>query len=229
MSSMWNLLIKRQNIIRWLQAAGSVGVALTAVAAVTVAVMAATPEPADMKLANSVVDSSDQIAGDGVTIQVYQSDDSARFVPPLDGNPLTHEWFHSWTAGYKITGPKAKNFAGHVAIGYLVGYPVSFNGRLSFDWKTPSLALNLCPLGCGPSVGDLVPQLGVDLAVQNGPGIQSVVAAQGDVQGPEGVLHVSNLHGTATGVVGQLRLRPYVTIQAAHGDQVTTYGPTFTN
>jgi hypothetical protein len=238
--------MKQRNAARWLRTVGSLGGTLATVAAITLvvvtehpdnavkpanAVVTSTPvKPADaVKPTDTVVNSTDQIVGDGVTIEVSQSDTTVQFVPPLDGNPLTHEWFHTMTAGYKITGPKASTFAGHISIGYLVGYPATFNARVAFDWKTPSLSYTLCATGCGPSVGDLIPQLGVELSVQNGPGVQSVVAAQGEVQGPEGQVHISNLHGTVTGVMGQVRLRPYVTIQAAHGDEVTTYGPTFTN
>jgi len=216
-------------VIRMLRPMGSLVGVLALACAVTLAVddpkVGVTIDPTA-----SVMDSSDQtIGGDGLTVEVSQSDTSVRFVPPLDGNPFTREWFHSETAGYRISGAKAKTFAGHISIGYLVGYPASFNGRLSFDWKTPSLNFSVVPGGVGPFFGDLIPQLGVDLSLGNGPGVASVVAAQGDIQGPGGSVHVSNMHGTVTGVVGQLNVRPYVTVQSSHGDEITTYGRAWTS
>lgn len=220
--------MKQKSAARWLQTAGSLGLRLTTIA--TLALVAVTVRAnADVQPAPVAPDSSDHMVTDGLTVEVSQSGTNVQFVPPLDGNPLTREWFHSLTAGYKATGPKAAAFAGHIAIGYLVGYPATLNGKVSFDWKTPSLNATLCPSGCGPGVGDLVPQLGAEVSVQNGPGVQSVVAAQGDVQGPEGQVRVNNLHGSVTGVMGPMRLRPYVTIQVAHGDEVTTFGQTYTS
>lgn len=179
--------------------------------------------------ASAQVNSSDQvIGGDGLTVRAIQSDTDIRFVPPLDGNMFTHEWFHSEVAGYSVTGPKAADWHGHISIGYLVGYPASFTGRLIFEWHTPSLAFAICPQ-CGPIIGDLIPQAGVDIGVGNGPGVVSVTTAQGDVQGAGGSVRVANLHGTVTGVVGQLNIRPFVTIVGPHGDSITTYGPVWSN
>ena len=94
--------------------------------------------------ANAAVDSSNSIVdGKGNTLTATQSDTSINFVQPLDGNPLTREWFHNGVASYTVSGPDAEAFGGGMTIGYQVGYPATLNGQITFNYSTPSLSFDL--------------------------------------------------------------------------------------
>ncbi|MFD5176799.1 MspA family porin [Nocardia sp. NPDC058379] len=178
--------------------------------------------------AGAAVDSSNSVLdGHDRTVEAVQSHTRIDFVAPLDGNPLTREWFHSGEASYLVTGPDAADWTGRLTIGYQVGYPATLDGRLKFEWSTPSLGVEVG--GSGPTVklDGLIPRAGVELAVGFGPGIREVEVAGGDIAGTEGVLRLSGFHGTVTGVLGQTNVRPFVKIVTATGDTVVTYGRTF--
>ncbi|MRH88246.1 porin [Nocardia sp. SYP-A9097] len=162
------------------------------------------------------------------TVEAILSDTHVSFVPPLDGNPLSREWFHDGRAAFRISGPDASSWSGHITMGYQVGYPATLDGRIKFQWWTPSLGLEI---GNDPKidVNSLIPQLGLELAVGFGPGIQTVEAAGGDISGADGYIQMSGFHGTVTGVLGQTTIRPWVKIVSGNGDSVTTYGPLWTN
>lgn len=173
--------------------------------------------------ANAAVDSSNSIVdGTGNTLTVTQADTAINFVQPLDGNPLTREWYHNGVASYSVSGPDAAAFGGGITIGYQVGYPATFNGQITFNYSTPSLSIDSDGT---PSVGNLIPSLGLSMGVGFGPGIQDIKAATGAVTGDNGSIRIGNFHGTVTGVVGETTIRPYVTLVSSKGDSVTTYGP----
>ncbi len=72
------------------------------------------------------IDSSSIVLdGKNRTVEAVQSDTRIDFVAPLDGNPLTREWFHSGAASYLVTGPEAEAWSGHLIVGYQVGYPAT--------------------------------------------------------------------------------------------------------
>ncbi|QLY34519.1 MspA family porin [Nocardia huaxiensis] len=168
--------------------------------------------------ANSIVDRQ------GRTVEAIQMDTNFQFVAPLDGNPLTREWFHNGKACFKVSGPKADDWSGTITVGYQVGFPATLNGKLRFQWSTPSLGLEL---DGDPSVniGDLIPRAGVEVEVGFGPGIETIEAASGDISGTDGFIQMSGFHGTVTGVLGQVSIRPWVKIVTSNGDTVITYGP----
>lgn len=170
---------------------------------------------------NSVVDRQNR------TVEAIQSDTRIDFVAPLDGNPLTREWFHNGTASYKVSGQHAQDWDGEITIGYQVGYPATLDGKIRFQWWTPSLGIELDD-SPGVNLGQLIPQAGVELAVGFGPGIQTVEAASGDVSGIEGFIRMSGFHGTVSGVLGQVTIRPWVRVVSDNGDTVITYGPLWT-
>ncbi|MBF6180287.1 Porin MspC precursor [Nocardia otitidiscaviarum] len=170
---------------------------------------------------SSILDRQDR------TVEAIQSDTRIDFVPPLDGNPLTREWFHHGTASYRISGPHAEDWEGHITIGYQVGYPATLDGKIRFQWWTPSLGVELDD-SPGVNLGGLIPQAGIELAVGFGPGIQTVEAAGGDVFGSEGFIRMSGMHATVSGVIGQVTIRPWVRVVSAGGDAVITYGPLWT-
>ncbi|WP_024804663.1 MspA family porin [Nocardia sp. BMG51109] len=205
------------NAIRRAAGRGSV---VAAALAVGVAV-ALGPATAGVDSASSIVDRGNR------TVEAVQSDTRIDFVPPLDGNPLTREWFHQGRAGFRISGPGAEDWRGHVTIGYMVGYPATLNGKITFRYQTPGLGAEL---GTEPKlqVFDLIPQIGVEIEAGFGPGIESIDCAGGDVSGSDGYLRMSGFHGTVTGVLGQTTIRPFVRLVGADGDTVVTYGPLWT-
>ncbi|OAK55260.1 MspA family porin [Rhodococcoides kyotonense] len=192
--------------------------------------------------ASAAVDSSNTVVdANGNTITVTLSDTFLNSVPPLDGNPLTREWFANGVAGWEVTGPDADDFEGTVAIGYQVGYPASLGGSVSVSWATPSLSLGF---GTSPDAEDvtglignidLIPQATAELEIAPGPGIVDATAASGNIQGTEGdaagasgTIQVANAHGTATGILGNVRVRPYVSVTSSTGDVAVTYGVPWT-
>ncbi|WP_141717454.1 MspA family porin [Nocardia altamirensis] len=180
--------------------------------------------------ATAVVDSSSNIIDQkNRSIEATQSDTRIDFVPPLDGNPLTREWFHQGEASFKVAGPNAEDWRGHITIGYQVGYPASLTGRLKFGYSTPDLGVDL---GGDPGallkLNGLLPRAGIEIEVGFGPGIQTVECAGGDISGAEGFIRMSGFHGTVTGVVGQTTIRPFVKVVSASGDYVITYGRLWT-
>ncbi|MFE3258711.1 MspA family porin [Nocardia sp. NPDC059091] len=192
--------------------------ATVAVAGTISLVLSGGASSAAVDAANSIVDQH------GRTVQAISADTKIDFVPPLDGNPLTREWFHSGKACFKVDLPAGDPWTGHIALGYQVGYPATLSGKLEFQYQTPGLELEI---GNDPKadVFNLIPTLGVTLDVGFGPGIQSVDAAGGDVSGTEGCITMSGFHGTVSGVLGTTTIRPFVRLVSSSGDTVVAYGP----
>ncbi|WP_246023681.1 MspA family porin [Nocardia yunnanensis] len=167
---------------------------------------------------NSIVDQQ------GRTVQAIEADTRIDFVPPLDGNPLTREWFHSGKACFHVDVPAGDPWTGHITMGYQVGYPATLSGKISFQYQTPGLELEIGN-DAKADVFNLIPTLGIQLDVGFGPGIQSVDATGGDVSGTDGCITMSGFHGTVTGVLGTTTIRPFVRLVSSSGDTVVTYGP----
>ncbi|WP_433561265.1 MspA family porin [Nocardia sp. CA-151230] len=192
--------------------------ATVAVAGTIGLVLSGGASSAAVDAANSIVDQK------GRTVQAISADTKIDFVPPLDGNPLTREWFHSGKACFKVDLPAGDPWTGHITLGYQVGYPATLSGKLEFQYQTPGLELEI---GNDPKadVFNLIPTLGVTLDVGFGPGIQSVDAAGGDVSGTEGCITMSGFHATVSGVLGTTTIRPFVRLVSSSGDTVVAYGP----
>ncbi|MFC9898354.1 MspA family porin [Nocardia sp. NPDC127579] len=174
--------------------------------------------------AAAAVDSTNSIVDHGArTVEAIQADTRIDFVPPLDGNPLTREWFHNGTAAYRVSGPHAEDWRGRITIGYQVGFPATLNGRLRFEYSTPGLGLDLGDDSV-LKIDSLIPRAGIELEVGFGPGIKTVEVASGDVRGTEGFLRLGAFHGTVTGVLGPTNIRPFVAVVSDGGDTVITYG-----
>lgn len=183
--------------------------------------------------ASAAVDSTNSVVdANGNLITVSLSDTFINSVPPLDGNPLTREWFANGVAGWEVTGPDAEDFEGTLAVGYQVGYPASIGGEITFGYSTPQLELTLDGESVEAGISDILPQAGFSAAIEPGPGIVDAVAASGNIQGVEeadaegasGTIQVANAHGTATGILGNVRVRPYVSLTSSTGDVAVTYG-----
>lgn len=216
----------------------SMSVAVAAGASVIGLVLGTGTASAAVDSTNTVVDAN------GNTITVSLSDTFINSVSPLDGNPLTREWFANGVAGWNVTGPDAEDFEGTVAIGYQVGYPMSLGGKITFGYETPNFSVGLSAgqsagkpdsSGVSASTNDLLPSLGFEAEIAPGPGIVDATAASGNVQGTEGdaegasgTIQIANAHGTATGILGNVRVRPYVSVTSSTGDVAVTYGNPWT-
>ncbi|MGV9414117.1 MspA family porin [Nocardia sp. NPDC003693] len=200
---------KQRAVARTMAVAMAIGVGLAVGTSTSVA---------GIDSSNSIVDRQER------TVEAIASDTRIDFVPPLDGNPLTREWFHNGKAAFRVSGPKAEDWSGELTLGYQVGYPATLNGKLRFQWWTPNLGVEI-GTDPGVTVNNLLPQAGVEIEAGFGPGIQTVAAASGEVSGLEGFIQMSGFHGTVTGVLGQVTIRPWVKIVSSNGDTVITYGP----
>ncbi|OZC55359.1 hypothetical protein CH267_12240 [Rhodococcus sp. 06-621-2] len=190
--------------------------------------------------ASAAVDSTNTVVdANGNTITVSLSDTFINSVSPLDGNPLTREWFANGVAGWEVTGPDADDFEGTVAVGYQVGYPASLGGKITFGYTTPNISAEFDvpnTTSATISTSDLLPSAGFEAEIAPGPGIVDAVAASGNIQGVEGqdvegasgTIQIANAHGTATGILGNVRVRPYVSVTSSTGDVAVTYGVPWT-
>jgi hypothetical protein len=180
-------------------------------------------------IASAAIDSSNQVVDHGDRmVEAIQQDTRIDFVPPLDGNPFTREWYHNGEAAFRISGPNAEDWTGHITVGYQVGFPATFSGKLRFEWLSPGVGIDLGGFNPGLHLNDLVPRGGIQLEVGPGPGIQTVECAGGEVSGSSGFIRMSGFHGTVTGVLGPTNIRPFVKVVSSSGDTVVTYGRLWT-
>ncbi|WP_415975233.1 MspA family porin [Rhodococcus sp. 077-4] len=208
----------------------SMSVAVAASASVVGLVLGTGTASAAVDSTNTVVDAN------GNVITVSLSDTFINSVSPLDGNPLTREWFANGTAGWTVTGPDAEDFEGTVAIGYQVGYPASLGGKITFSYTTPGLEVGIASDGTlDGTLDNILPQAGFETEIAPGPGIVDATAASGEIQGTSGdaegasgTIQIANAHGTATGILGNVRVRPYVSVTSSTGDVAVTYGVPWT-
>ncbi|WP_186629086.1 MspA family porin [Rhodococcus sp. BP22] len=225
----------------------SMSVAVAAGASVIGLVLGTGTASAAVDSTNTVVDAN------GNTITVSLSDTFINSVSPLDGNPLTREWFANGVAGWNVTGPDAEDFEGTLAIGYQVGYPMSLGGSVKIGWGTPSITAKAGVGGEFDLLGEptapaslpgefgigaeaqLIPTAKFEAEIAPGPGIVDAEGASGSIQGTEGdaegasgTIQIANSHGTATGILGNVRVRPYVSVTSSTGDVAVTYGAPWT-
>ncbi|MBY4013820.1 MspA family porin [Rhodococcus fascians] len=247
----------------------SMSVAVAASASVVGLVLGTGTASAAVDSAKSIVDA------DGNTVTLTLSDSFVSGVAPLDGNPLTREWFYDGRASFDVQGPTADDFEGTLTAGLQIGYPLSLDGGVSVEWASPSANFGIgstntttgtlattvgalpgivanpgAALGAVPLVGEaesksnldvgvqLIPQATATIDLAPGGGVvqsESAIATfneeanisktEGDAAGAQGSIQLAGVHGTATGILGNVTVRPYVTLLSAKGDSITTYGP----
>lgn len=219
----------------------SLGAAVVAGASVVGLVLGTGTANAGVDASNTVVDA------DGNAITINLEDTFVNSVFPLDANPLTREWFGNGRITWSVEGPSADDFEGTVKVGYQVGYPGSLGGSLSIDWATPDVGLAIGQSATGtatvtPSAKvQVLPVAKANVTIAPGPGItqsESAIATlneeaditggEQDAAGASGSVQLANVHGTATGILGNVRIRPYASIVSATGDTAVAYGPVWT-
>lgn len=189
---------------------------------------------------SSITDGSDNL------VEISQGDTSIVGVPPLDSSPLSREFFHSGYAEARISGPGADSMSGSkISFGYQVGYPIALTGA-TIQLNTPGLGyeleskngidlLGLLPDGDEPDViigfenrgmlaGDIIPQQNLIFDLEPG-GITDVPVIDGkEFGGSFAKIRIGNVHGSVSGAIGPVTLRPYAKVELASGDVVMTYG-----
>ncbi|MGW0176178.1 MspA family porin [Rhodococcus sp. NPDC003322] len=187
--------------------------------------------------ASSIIDAQNN------TIEVSQGDTQITSVPPLDSSPLSREFFHSGYAEARITGPGADAMEGSkLSFGYQVGYPIALTGA-TIQLNTPALGfevegtnglaltnlltapdLDLAVGGRAELLGDIIPQQNFTFDLQPG-GITDVpIVDAKEFSGPGAKIRISGVHGSVSGAIGPVTLRPYARLETASGDIVMTYG-----
>ncbi|AQA20461.1 mspA family protein [Rhodococcus sp. MTM3W5.2] len=187
--------------------------------------------------ANSLID------GAGNRVEVSQGDTFINAVPPLDSSPLSREFFHNGYAQVTIDGPTAASFTGtKLSFGYQIGYPVALTGA-SVQLNTPGLGFELehtdgiifgdvfdepnVELGFenrGMLAGDIIPQQNLIVDLEPG-GITDVpLVSEKEFDGPGARIRLAGVHGSISGALGQVTLRPYARVETASGDIAMTYG-----
>ncbi|AOW93783.1 hypothetical protein BFN03_17050 [Rhodococcus sp. WMMA185] len=210
-------------------------IAIAGVAALSV-VMGNGTASAAIDNENSVLDGNDNL------IRVLQGDTSFQSVPPLDGAPTTVEFFHDGYAGVEITGPNAADFEGsELSFGYQIGYPVALVGALvvlstpNLDWEVgannaviaevfpvPALALEAGTQGA--IGGSIIPSQELAIDLEPG-GITTVpVLDRQPFDGPVAFVRMNGMHGSVSGAIGAVTIRPYAMVTTAGGNTVMTYG-----
>ncbi|MFC9556665.1 MspA family porin [Rhodococcus sp. NPDC056960] len=189
-----------------------------------------------------VDNSSSVIDAGGNRIEVLQGDTQYQVVPPLDGVPTSVEFFHNGYAAVNISGPDAAEFEGtQLTVGYQIGYPVALAGA-TIVLNTPGLGfaigsdngidLGLVPdftldLNAGTSAelaGDIIPSQELDIDLEPG-GITTVPLLEGqEFDGPEALVRMQGVHGSISGAIGPVTIRPYAMAVTENGDTVMTYG-----
>ncbi|MFD4293155.1 MspA family porin [Rhodococcus sp. NPDC058505] len=189
---------------------------------------------------------SSMMSGAGQNIEVLQGDTRFTSVPPLDGSPLSREFFHSGYAGVNITGPGADALEGSLlTVGYQIGYPIALAGA-TIGLNTPALGFvtgsdfNIgfadllgepiigIDFGGGTDlVGDIIPSQSLDIDLEPG-GITDVpILLDKPFDGASALVRMSGVHGSVAGAIGAVSIRPYARVQLASGDIVVTYGVPF--
>jgi hypothetical protein len=163
----------------------------------------------------------------GRTLNVQQWDVMLNGVTPLDLNPLSREWFHNGRAIYHVSGEGADDFQGVLELGYEIGFPWQLGNAVNFSYSTPNVNLdqtnllsNVMQQGGGILVTTppILPGVGINLDLGNGPGVQEVSTFKVNVAGADGG------HGSVTGAAGGVTLRPFARLTSSDEDSVTTYG-----
>ncbi|AWG98106.1 MULTISPECIES: MspA family porin [Rhodococcus] len=180
--------------------------------------------------AQAAVDDQNRIVSDGLEVVVTQEDTHIHGVPALGGSPFNREWFHNGRGTANLIGADAADAEGTTfQFGYQFAWAGSIDGAIGVTYSTPGLELELSASdGATATVTDILPQAYAELELTPAPGIEELVVAEGEFDGDFKTVQFSNVHGTASGVIGAVQVRPFVRAITANGDNVTTYGKPWT-
>ncbi len=180
--------------------------------------------------ASAEVNDQNRIVSDGLEVVVTQEDTFIQGVPALGGSPFNREFFHNGRGTVNLLGEGAADAEGTTfQFGYQFAWAGSLDGAIGVTYSTPQLEIGGLG-GSSPSakVTDILPQAYAELELTPAPGIEELVVAEGEFDGDFKTVQFANVHGTASGVLGAVQVRPFVRAITANGDNVTTYGAPWT-
>ena len=180
--------------------------------------------------ASAEVNDQNRIVSDGLEVVVTQEDTFIQGVPALGGSPFNREFFHNGRGTANLLGEGAADAEGTTfQFGYQFAWAGSIDGAIGVTYSTPQLEVGLSAKdGASATVTDILPQAYAELELTPAPGIEELVVAEGEFDGDFKTVQFSNVHGTASGVLGAVQVRPFVRAITANGDNVTTYGAPWT-
>lgn len=180
--------------------------------------------------ASAEVNDQNRIVSDGLEVVVTQEDTFIQGVPALGGSPFNREFFHNGRGTANLLGEGAADAEGTTfQFGYQFAWAGSIDGAIGVTYSTPQLEVGLSATdGASATVTDILPQAYAELELTPAPGIEELVVAEGEFDGDFKTVQFSNVHGTASGVLGAVQVRPFVRAITANGDNVTTYGAPWT-
>ncbi|UPK63210.1 MspA family porin [Rhodococcus pyridinivorans] len=180
--------------------------------------------------ASAEVNDQNRIVSDGLEVVVTQEDTFIQGVPALGGSPFNREFFHNGRGTANLLGEGAADAEGTTfQFGYQFAWAGSIDGAIGVTYSTPQLEVGLSAAdGASATVTDILPQAYAELELTPAPGIEELVVAEGEFDGDFKAVQFSNVHGTASGVLGAVQVRPFVRAITANGDNVTTYGAPWT-
>ncbi|WP_301846235.1 MspA family porin [Rhodococcus pyridinivorans] len=178
--------------------------------------------------ASAEVNDQNRIISDGLEVVVTQEDTFIHGVPALGGSPFNREFFHNGRGTANLIGEGAADAEGTTfQFGYQFAWAGSIDGAIGVTYSTPGLAVDI-KKDTTVKVTDILPQAYAELELTPAPGIEELVVAEGEFDGDFKTVQFSNVHGTASGVLGAVQVRPFVRAITANGDNVTTYGAPWT-
>ncbi|TWH05214.1 MspA protein [Rhodococcus rhodochrous J45] len=178
--------------------------------------------------ASAEVNDQNRIVSDGLEVVVTQEDTFIQGVPALGGSPFNREFFHNGRGTVNLLGEGAADAEGTTfQFGYQFAWAGSLDGAIGVTYSTPQLELTVAEKPSA-KVTDILPQAYAELELTPAPGIEELVVAEGEFDGDFKTVQFSNVHGTASGVLGAVQVRPFVRAITANGDNVTTYGAPWT-
>ncbi|MBS9373549.1 MspA family porin [Rhodococcus sp. B50] len=180
--------------------------------------------------ASAEVNDQNRIVSDGLEVVVTQEDTFIQGVPALGGSPFNREFFHNGRGTANLIGEGAADAEGTTfQFGYQFAWAGSIDGAIGVTYSTPGLGVDAKLSGdVTAKVTDILPQAYAELELTPAPGIEELVVAEGEFDGDFKTVQFSNVHGTASGVLGAVQVRPFVRAITANGDNVTTYGAPWT-
>jgi hypothetical protein len=179
-------------------------------------------------VASAEVNDQNRIVSDGLEVVVTQEDTHIHGVPALGGSPFNREFFHNGRGTANLIGEGAADAEGTTfQFGYQFAWAASIDGAIGVTYSTPGLAVDF-KNDTTVKVTDILPQAYAELELTPAPGIEELVVAEGEFDGDFKTVQFANVHGTASGVIGAVQVRPFVRAITANGDNVTTYGAPWT-
>ncbi|MDO1477532.1 MspA family porin [Rhodococcus ruber] len=198
--------------------------------------------------AQAAVDDSNRIVSNGLEVVVSQEDTFIHGVPALGGSPFNREWFHNGRGKAVLSGEDAADATSTFQFGYQFAWAGSVDGKIGVTYSTPQLELEtgaegtatvgLDPLdapaeaevtvGSTATVTDILPQAYAEIELTPAPGIEELVVTEGEFDGDYKEVQFANVHGTGSGIIGSVQVRPFVRVITENGDNVTTYGKPWT-